>query len=65
MTSKDLRLLFLASFPSRGAKFAKRLKGWGDHSKVGRAVLFFTGKSFTVDGLREKLRDFFREEVRS
>jgi hypothetical protein len=22
-------------------------------------------KSFTVDGLREKLREFFREEVRS
>ena len=26
--------------------------------------LFSTGKSFTVDRLREKLREFFREEVR-
>jgi chromosome segregation and condensation protein ScpB len=26
-------------------------------------LLFSTGKSFTVDGLREKLRQFFREEV--
>ena len=24
-----------------------------------------TGKSFTVDGLREKLREFFRQEVRA
>ena len=28
-------------------------------------VLFSTGKSFTVDGLREKLREFYREEVRA
>jgi len=28
-------------------------------------LLFSTGKSFTVDGLREKLREFFREEVRA
>ena len=27
-------------------------------------LLFATGKSFTVDGLREKLREFFRQEVR-
>ena len=27
-------------------------------------LLFTTGKSFTVDGLREKLREFYREEVR-
>ena len=27
-------------------------------------LLFSTGKSFTVDGLREKLREFFRQEVR-
>ena len=27
-------------------------------------LLFTTGKSFTVDGLREKLREFFRQEVR-
>jgi hypothetical protein len=27
-------------------------------------LLFSTGKSFTVDGLREKLREFYREEVR-
>jgi len=26
-------------------------------------LLFSTGKSFTVDGLREKLREFFRQEV--
>jgi hypothetical protein len=28
-------------------------------------LMFSTGKSFTVDGLREKLREFFREEVRA
>jgi chromosome segregation and condensation protein ScpB len=28
-------------------------------------ILFATGKSLTVDGLREKLREFFREEVRA
>jgi hypothetical protein len=28
-------------------------------------LLFATGKSFTVDGLHEKLREFFREEVRA
>jgi chromosome segregation and condensation protein ScpB len=28
-------------------------------------LLFATGKSFTVDGLREKLREFFRQDVRS
>jgi hypothetical protein len=28
-------------------------------------LLFSTGKSFTVDGMREKLREFFREEVRA
>ena len=28
-------------------------------------LLFSTGKSFTVDGLREKLREFFREELRA
>jgi hypothetical protein len=27
-------------------------------------LLFTTGKSFTVDGLLEKLREFFRQEVR-
>jgi chromosome segregation and condensation protein ScpB len=27
-------------------------------------LLFATGKSFTVDGLREKLREFFRHEIR-
>ena len=27
-------------------------------------LLFATGKSFTVDGLREKPREFFRQEVR-
>jgi hypothetical protein len=26
-------------------------------------LLFSTGKSFTVDGLREKLREVFREEL--
>jgi hypothetical protein len=26
-------------------------------------LLFSTGKSFTVDGLREKLREFFPQEV--
>jgi segregation and condensation protein B len=28
-------------------------------------LLFATGKSFRVDGLREKLREFFRQEVRA
>jgi hypothetical protein len=28
-------------------------------------LLFSTGKSFTADGLREKLREFFREKVRA
>ena len=28
-------------------------------------LLFATGKSFTVDGLREKLREFYRQEVRA
>jgi hypothetical protein len=28
-------------------------------------LLFSTGKSFTVDGLREKLREFYSEEVRA
>jgi hypothetical protein len=28
-------------------------------------LLFATGKSFTADGVREKLREFFREEVRA
>ena len=41
------------------------LKGWG-RSPPRRSfqLLFTTGKSFTVDGLREKLREFYREEVR-
>jgi segregation and condensation protein B len=34
-------------------------------SKAVVQLLFSTGKSFTVDGLREKLREFFREEVRA
>ena len=28
-------------------------------------LLYATGKSFTVDGLREKLRELFRQEVRA
>jgi len=32
-------------------------------AKAVAQLLFSTGKSFTVDGLREKLREFFREEV--
>ena len=28
-------------------------------------LLFATGRSFTVDGLREKLREFYREEARA
>jgi hypothetical protein len=28
-------------------------------------LLFSAGKNFTVDGLREKLREFFRQEVRA
>jgi hypothetical protein len=34
-------------------------------SKVVVQLLFATGKSFTVDGLREKLREFFRQEARA
>jgi len=33
-------------------------------AKVVVQLLFATGRSFTVDGLREKLREFYREEVR-
>jgi bifunctional non-homologous end joining protein LigD len=33
-------------------------------AKAAVQLLFSTGKSFTVDGLREKLREFFRQEVR-
>jgi len=32
-------------------------------AKAAVQLLFSTGKSFTVDGLREKLREFFRQEV--
>jgi hypothetical protein len=28
-------------------------------------LLFSTGKSFTVDGLREKLREFYSDKVRA
>ena len=34
-------------------------------AKTVAQLLFTTGKSFTVDGLREKLREFFRQEVRA
>lgn len=34
-------------------------------AKVVVQLLFSTGKSFTVDGLREKLREWFREEARA
>jgi hypothetical protein len=34
-------------------------------AKASVQLLFSTGKSFTVDGLREKLREFFRQEVRA
>ena len=41
------------------------LKGWGrSPPRQSFQLLFTTGKSFTVDGLREKLREFFRQEVR-
>ena len=33
-------------------------------AKVVVQLLFATGRSFTVDGLREKLREFYREEIR-
>jgi hypothetical protein len=32
----------------------------GDRRKGGRATPIFEGKSFTVDGLREKPQEFFR-----
>src|SRR5258705_8444610 len=34
-------------------------------AKAAVQLLFSTGKNFTVDGLREKLREFFRQEVRA
>ena len=34
-------------------------------AKAAVQLLFSTGKSYTVDGLREKLREFFRQEVRA
>ena len=34
-------------------------------AKAAVQLLFSTVKSFTVDGLREKLREFFRQEVRA
>lgn len=34
-------------------------------SKAVVQLLFATGKSLTVDGLREKVREFYREEVRA
>ena len=34
-------------------------------AKAAVQLLFSTGKSFTVDGLREKLREFFRQEARA
>jgi len=34
-------------------------------SKAVVQLLFATGKSLTVDGLREKLREFYREDVRA
>jgi hypothetical protein len=41
----------------------KRRKGGEIAAKAVVQLLFATGKSFTVDGLREK-REFFRQEVR-
>jgi hypothetical protein len=46
----------------------KSPKGRKDGEIAAKAVvrlLFTTGKSFTIDGLREKLRGSFREEVRA
>jgi hypothetical protein len=41
-------------------------RGWGEiAAKTVVQFLFSTGKSFTVDGLREKLQEFYREEVRA
>ena len=42
----------------------KARKGGEIAAKAVVQLLFATGKSFTVDGLREKLREFFRQEVR-
>jgi hypothetical protein len=52
-------------FPSPRARFDKRLKGGEIAAKAVVQLLFSTEKSFTVDGLREKLREFFRQEVRA
>jgi hypothetical protein len=38
---------------------------WEIAAKAVVQLLFTTGKSFMVDGLREKLREFFRQEVRA
>ena len=43
----------------------ERGKGGGDRRQGGVQLLYATGKSFTVDGLREKLRELFRQEVRA
>jgi hypothetical protein len=40
-------------------------KGRADRRQGGRSTPFSAGKSFTVDGLRGKLQEFFRQEVRA
>jgi chromosome segregation and condensation protein ScpB len=52
-------VIIAAASRSRAARFVIC-----PHNRIVRQLLFSTGKSFTVDGLREKLREFFRQEVR-
>jgi hypothetical protein len=54
-----------SAFLSHEPSSTKGRKGWGDRRQGGRSTPVLDGKSFTVDGLREKLREFYREEVRA
>ena len=50
-------ILYPSGFPGRAVQA-------GEIKAPAECPFFATGKSFTVDGLREKLREFFRQEVR-
>ena len=55
----------VAALSSHEPSSTKGRKGGEIAAKAVVQLLFATGKSFTVDGLREKLREFFRQEVRA
>jgi hypothetical protein len=52
------------SFPFPMSQVRQKAERVG-RSPPRRSCNYSTGKSFTVDGLREKLREFFRQEVRA